>query len=99
VGIAQHKTHSIICCSQGRIKITDGNFDYLKDDKEIMKQYGFKPKIKKKFYYVRSYLNLNLAKTLLSIGAFEGNHNKDKLEFLIKAKDFANRQSSLFGKE
>lgn len=68
---------------QARIKIVDGNCEYLKDYAEIMRIYGLKPKIHFKNKMVRSYLNNpEVVKTLISIGAFEGNPNMEKLKFL-----------------
>jgi len=66
----------------GRIKISDGNLNYLKDYKSIMEKYGFKPKIDEKYCMVRSGLNKNLINTLISIGAFENNKNQDRLRYL-----------------
>lgn len=71
---------------QARIKITDGNNNHLKEYKIIMEKYGFKPKINEKFHYVRSYLNNSLISILLSISAFEGNKNRDKIDALILSR-------------
>ena len=71
---------------QARISIADGNFNYLKDYKVILKKFGFKPHICKNQGKIRSYMNYRLIQKLCSINAFHNNPNKAKLEFLRLAK-------------
>lgn len=68
---------------QSRLKITDGNLEYLKHYKKILEKYGFNPKINEKYNLVRSLCNLNSAKNLLKIGAFENNPNRERVLFFI----------------
>jgi len=68
---------------QARLSIADGNYNYLEDYKKILEKYGLKPHINKKQKCVRSYLNYQSAKKLLSIGAFNNNPNHEKLILFI----------------
>lgn len=68
---------------QSRLKISDGNINYLNHYKKVLEKYGFKPYIKEKHNFVRALCNLNLAKDLIKIGAFENNPNKDRILFFI----------------
>ncbi|NCO11040.1 hypothetical protein CO038_04115 [Candidatus Pacearchaeota archaeon CG_4_9_14_0_2_um_filter_39_13] len=71
---------------QGRIKITDGNLDYLQDYQILMKRFGFNPRLLEKHIIVRSYFKLDQAKWLLKIKAFENNPNSKKLQTFINAR-------------
>ena len=70
---------------QSRLKITDGNINYLNHYKKILEKYGFHPYIKEKHNFVRALCNLNLAKNLIKIGAFENNPNKERILFFINS--------------
>ena len=75
---------------QARLIIYDGNITFLEDYRLIMEKYGFIPKVNQKGKYVRSYCNLNLAKRLLEINAFENNPNHKKLKNFIRLRGLAN---------
>jgi len=68
---------------EARIKITDGNIEYLKDYAEIMKKLGFKPHINEKHIYVRAYADFDKLLYLYKIKAFYNTPNWTKLIFLI----------------
>lgn len=66
-----------------RIKITDGNIQYLKDYAEIMKKLRFKPHINEKHISVRAYAGFDKLLYLYKIKAFYNTPNWTKLIFLI----------------
>jgi hypothetical protein len=69
---------------QSRLTIADGNLDNLKHYKIILEKWGFHPHIYSKFQFIRTLCNLEQAKTLLRISAFENNPNQKKIFFFIK---------------
>jgi len=64
---------------QVRLKIYDGNLDYLNDYATIMKKFGLTPNVRGKDIVVRSCLNLNSAKMILDMGAFKNSLNKERI--------------------
>ncbi|MFH1311264.1 MAG: hypothetical protein ABIH65_02565 [Nanoarchaeota archaeon] len=70
---------------QSRLKITDGNLDYLNHYKRVLEKYGFHPHINEKYNIVRALCNLDLAKNLTGIGAFENNPNMERVLFFINS--------------
>jgi hypothetical protein len=70
-----------------RIKIVDGNNEYLADYGKIMKRYGLTPHINYPRIFVRAAVNYNFAKKLKSIKAFKNNiKNSTKLNFFILSR-------------
>lgn len=69
---------------QSRIKIYDGNKEYLHHYSKILKKFGFFPYVKEKQLFVRAMCNLKLAKKLLEIGAFETNDNRKRVNLFIE---------------
>lgn len=69
---------------QSRVKIYDGNPDYLNHYAKILKKFGFTPYVHEKSIFVRALCNLNLAKRLLEIGAFETNENWRRIKIFIE---------------
>jgi hypothetical protein len=72
---------------QARLRIVDGNNEYLNDYAEILKKYGLNPKITQKYWYVRAYLRKENAEELVRIGAFENNPNHIKLLKFIESRE------------
>ncbi len=66
-----------------RIKITDGNIQYLKDYAKIMKKLGFKPHTNEKYISVRAYAGFDKLLYLYKIKAFQNTANWKKLILLI----------------
>lgn len=66
-----------------RIKITDGNLNYLKDYAIIMEKLDFKPHINEKHIWVRSYVGFEKLLYLYRIKAFYNTNNWKKLIVLI----------------
>lgn len=80
---------------QSRLIIADGNKNYLQHYKILLEKFGFKPKIKNKFGYIRALCNLELANKLLEINAFENNPNRKKLlEFIENNKVFSKKSEA-----
>ncbi|HJX50901.1 MAG TPA: hypothetical protein VJ438_05570, partial [Candidatus Nanoarchaeia archaeon] len=72
---------------QSRIKIYDGDVGYLKHYSIILKKFGFTPYIKEKRLFVRAMCNVNLAKKLLEIDAFNTNNNHNKIRYFLKVNE------------
>jgi|WetSurMetagenome_2_1015567.scaffolds.fasta_scaffold111795_1 hypothetical protein len=69
---------------QSRLTIADGSLDHLEHYKIILEKFGFHPHIYSKFQFIRTLCNLEQAKNLLRISAFENNPNQKKIFFFIK---------------
>ncbi len=72
---------------QMRVKIVDGNRGYLTDYASILKNYGFRPRLRDNNIFVRCSVNLELAHKLFQIGAFQNNPNLKKLKFFIDSRE------------
>lgn len=68
---------------QARIKIVDGNANYLRDYAELMKKYGLNPHINEKHIWVRASINPYFIKRLHEIRAFYNTPNYEKLSYLL----------------
>ena len=78
---------------QSRVKIYDGNVEYLRHYSIILKKFGFCPHIKEKQIFVRAMCNTSLAKRLLEIGAFDNNENKKRIISFIQNNEATSKKS------
>ena len=69
---------------QSRLTIADGNLNHLEHYKIILETFGFHPYIYSKFQFIRTLCNLEQAKKLLKISAFDNNPNQKKIYSFIK---------------
>jgi hypothetical protein len=64
---------------QARVKIYDGNLNFLKHYLILLSKFGFKSYINEKYFFVRAMCNYPLAKRLLEIQAFNTNKNIERI--------------------
>lgn len=68
---------------QARIKVYDGNLNFLKHYSLLLNKFGFKAHVNKKYSFVRAMCNYSLAKRLIEIQAFDTNKNFQKIQFFL----------------
>jgi len=76
---------------QSRLTIADGNLDYLNHYKILLEKFGFHPRIYPRFQFIRALCNLEQAKKLLEISAFDNNPNQKKILFFIENNEASAR--------
>lgn len=64
---------------QARVKIYDGNLNFLKHYLILLSKFGFKPYINEKYFFVRAMCDYLLAKRLAEIQAFSTNKNIERI--------------------
>jgi len=68
---------------QARIKIYDGNLDFLRHYSVLLNKFGFKANVNKEYFFVRAMCSYSLAKKLIEIQAFNTNKNFQKIQLFI----------------
>lgn len=69
---------------QARIKIYDGNLNFLRHYSILLHKFGFRAYVNKKYFFVRAMCNYSLAKKLIEIKAFNTDKNFQKIQLFIE---------------
>lgn len=68
---------------QARIKIYDGNLNFLRHYSILLNKFGFKAYVNKKYFFVRAMCSYSLAKRLIEIQAFDTNKNLERIHLFL----------------